>query len=434
MKKIICRLSSANAYYYDRIKEKWKKVTPFLDELPENTPIRISGKEYNRLEYNYELGYFYGLVIGSKYSIKDEFKVIVEINQLKFIEWFSDRIGITFSAINQERRRKSYRRQFFHYYQKVQVKFHNSFRRYLKAYGLNIEHPKILTEFPDEMKLGIINGLLDSKKAHFVFNNRQHGLHEYLIIRLLDSKILSSSNKRYLTNFLMQIRDILFQLGIKCSVNKKGLTVSGKSNLILLFKHFSITKIKAIALSEILKLRIIEPYYTTIINLYPLSEIDLVILGYLYYEINRITNDYVPYTYLESVLKVGSQIIRSSLYKLDELGFIKYFARGRKEFISKSDKVINKTKKALEQKYNLLKTGDETIIVECAKCYGRIEYFLYLNENMIFCPYCGTLINITNKKSVKGINELRTLTRFLNSILKNHKEFELNKSTIIINK
>ncbi|MHA1230445.1 MAG: hypothetical protein ACTSRP_04120 [Candidatus Helarchaeota archaeon] len=419
MRKIINRLNKLNAYYYDDTKGQWKKITSFLDKIPNKSPIRISGIEYNQLKYDYDLGYFFGLAIGTSYNIKNTFKMVIENQQLPFIEKFAERLGIEFNLSIQGRKRKAYRKQSFYYYQKITIQFHNSLKSYLKAYGLNVEYPKILNEFNDELKLGIIHGLFDSKKAHYVFNNRQFGIHEYVILRLLDSKKLTPVKKRYLTEFSHQIKDILYQLGIKSSITNKGIQISGKSNLTLLFKYFPPNKVKSVAMAAILELRTIKPYYTTIINLYPLTEIDLVIWGYLISKLYGNDVQRVPYTYLETAFKVGSQIIRSSLYKLDELGFIKYFARGKKEFIALSDKVVELTKKSLNTSSKENKFDNNLTYVECPVCFRQEDYLSCIDYLGFYCPQCGSLMNVVLiEEDRKNTNESRQITKFINSVIK----------------
>ena len=104
-------------------------------------------------------------------------------------------------------------------------------------------------------------------------------------------------------------------------------------------------------------------------------------------------------------------------YKLSELGILEYFARGRKEFISNSTRVINLTKKSLESKYNKLKNTGDSIILECPNCLKTFNYLLYFENDDFKCPECNTLMNRTIIPEIRPSQELRILTKFINSVL-----------------
>ncbi len=417
---LINRLSKEKAKYYDINNDKWVRITPFLKNLTDNCDILINNQKFKLQNPDYDYGYFYGIAVGSSYSSNKQFILVIEPTQIPFIKKFSEKIGVKIELKKQEKKRKTYRKKFYKYYQKFIVKFPNSFKKYLKCIGLNIQSPQILQGLSNEVKMGILSGLFSSKKAHYVFNNRQGGIREFLILRLLNSKIHSNIKKKFLKSFLNQIKDILFQLGIKSSDHHEGLLICGKSNLTLLFKHFKPDKVKSLAMATILELRSIEKYYTTIINLYPLEEFDLTIWGYSLHCIYHNNNDKIPYTLLEQVFKVGSNEIRRTLYKLSELGILEYFARGRKEFISNSMRVINLTKKSLESKYNKLKNNGDSIILECPNCLKTFNYLLYFENDDFKCPECNTLMNMTIIPETRPSQELRILTKFINSVLKSN--------------
>jgi transcription initiation factor IIE alpha subunit len=165
-----------------------------------------------------------------------------------------------------------------------------------------------------------------------------------------------------------------------------------------------------------LNLRSIEAYYTTIINIYPLNEIDLTIWGYLLYNLGKSKRERIPYTCLEIVFKVGSQVIRQSLYKISELGLIRYFARGHKEFLQTSNQAIKKVEILLEKKYRQTRESENGLLLQCPRCLETIDYLSCFDDMDFRCPSCEELMQIITNKE-KSSHELRKLTRFINSVL-----------------
>ena len=433
MEKLTNRLCKENAFYWDIRKEKWLKVTSFNKKIDKNSMIKIADLSFCILDYTYDLGYFFGLSIGSKYSCNKSFKIVIERTQLEFINKFTKEIGVIPIIEEQKKKRKSYKKNFYKYYRKTYVSFPYSFKRYLRAMGMFISCPKILPEFPDEMKLGIIAGLFDSRRAYYYFHNDQFGIHEYVKLSILNSRSITGMKLRYYKDFIEQIKKILLQLGIQTTSNEDGITISGKGNLTLLFKHFGYKKVKSIAMATLLELRSIESYYTTIINLYPLTEMDLTIWGYLLHNLYINYPERVAYSCLESVMKVGSQIVRQSLYKLHELGCINYFVRGKKEFISNSDRVIEKTKNALKDRYRTVVEKSEDIYLKCPNCSEEFDYLSFFDKMDFRCPNCCILLDLEFNSSNKDSRELRKLTKFINSVLECDKKRVSKKSIIIMN-
>ncbi|MBD3229728.1 MAG: hypothetical protein GF329_16220 [Candidatus Lokiarchaeota archaeon] len=407
MKKIIRNLKKINASY--KKNGKLYKVTTFIDQLPEKCEIKVNNRYFRLLSKDYELGYFYGLSFGSRYSSSKEFILSLELLQFKRVKSFLDKYDIKYKYKTVKRKRKKYNsKPSPFYYQKIILTIFakKSFEKYLKAFDIYFRVLN-LSKVNDEMKIGIITGLFDSKRTNFNFRNNKNGIHERITLDTTDLNVEKE--------FLNALHGILKAFGIHSTTSKDKLRIYGKDNLTLFFKIFNLSKIKAIALKEVLQLRCLEPCFTKIINYYPINNFDLTILGYILHKISKNNTDIRIFEILRA-FRISCNMVRKSLYKLNEFGFINYYKdKVNREFISFSDKVVTNTVKELKRRLREQEKLEEENLLECSVC-GRIFKFIECFDFDFQCPKCGCK-DLINPKTKVSIQTKRVLTEFINSIL-----------------
>ena len=344
----------------------------------------------NRLD-----AFTWGLLLGSiRWNEKSRQRLaVVRKDCLPILRKFFAQNGLSFKWKRRIIRKRGYGAK---YSKRFQVKYLVIIppvaHQFFKALGLNIENANIPKFLPKELQIEVLKGYLHSKKCSMTIKNGNWICPRFVI----RSK---HPNMKTQGKFLKDIQNLLKELGINsCAMRVKRkdnswnkLYIYNLKNLMKLIETFELNSLKIKIFLEIIKLRqdldfrLLEPQ---------LSELSLFILGlcHLHFkESEDVRNAHViEYTIVQENLATSSNNMRKELYLLDELGFINYFARGKKEFIRKSHRYKKPDLNADRLNGNVSKEHSQEIVFECNECGIHFGYLDAWVGSEFKCPTCSS--------------------------------------------
>jgi len=386
------RLSSSKTYILEDT-GSWKKFWYDRTIISKRSVLKFhkNSKETFVIKENYltELDAFmWGFILGSKRThIKDSW-LSVNKEALPQIKKFCEYHETDYQCQKRKLRRKGMNKNRSKRYQvKYLVKLSPAVYQFYKNLGMNLKNASFPSFISHDLKIQVLKGYLNSQRCLISFKN--HGFYPKIILR---SKHLASRGNEL--TFLNEITQILTELGITTStltIKRNNSTwndfyIYGYKNIKKLAHIFKLNSLKIQISLKLIELQKDLEFKKATSRL---SELSMFILGlcHLHFQKSDEVRDsfVIEYTVVQENLLTSSNNMRKELYNLENFGFIRYFARGKKEFIKLSTNYKYRQPQSLKKEKEL---DPQETIFECDECGARFGYLDAWGEMGFSCPTC----------------------------------------------